>query len=78
MENMTATVETAKMTEAEEMAAEEAGIEEAQAVKFATGVAVSKTKVARIPNPVIKPLAPTAISIQDPNKPQKAQTAPPL
>ena len=45
------------------MAAEGAAIVEAEAVKIAAGAAISKTKVARIPNPAIRPLAPTAISV---------------
>ena len=40
-----------------------AAIVEAEAVKIAAGATVSKTKVARIPNPAIRPLAPTATSV---------------
>ena len=53
----------AATVEAAEMAAEGAAIVEAGAVKIAAGAAVSKIKVARIPNPAIRPLAPTAISV---------------
>ena len=62
---MAATVEAAKTTEVAKMveaakAAEWAAIVEAEAVKSAAGAVVSKTKVVRIPNPAIRPLAPTA------------------
>ena len=63
IENMAATTETVKMVEAAEMAAEGAGIVEAEAVKLAAGAVVSKQKTARIPNPAIRPLVPTAISV---------------
>ena len=52
----------AETAEAAEMATEEAAIVEAEAVKIAAEAAVSKIKVARISNPAIRPLAPTAIS----------------
>ena len=42
---------------------EGAAIVEAEAVKIAAGAAVSKIKVARIPNSAIRPLALTAISV---------------
>ena len=57
MENMVATAEAA------EMAAKGAAIVEAEAIKIAAGAAVSKIKVARIPNPAIRPLGPTAIYV---------------
>ena len=69
MENMATTAEVAKRAEAVEraeaakMAAEGVAIVEAEAVKNAAGAAVSKRKVARIPNPAIRPLALTAISV---------------
>ena len=69
---MAATAEAAKM------AAEGATIGQAEAVKIAAGAAVSKKQVARVPNPAIRPLAPTAISILDPIKPRNAQIARPL
>ena len=64
MENIVATVEAAEMAEVAEMAeaakaAEWAAIVEAEAVKTAAGAAVSKRKVAKIPNPAIRPLVPT-------------------
>ena len=40
-----------------------AAIVEAEAVKIARGATVSKIKIARIPNPAIRPLAPTATSV---------------
>ena len=46
--------------------------------KTRSGVAVSKRKVAKIPNPAIRSLAPTAISVEDSTKPRNAQTAPSL
>ena len=55
------------------MAAEGAAIVKAGAVKIAAGAAVSRRKVARTPNPAIRPLAPTAISVYDPTKPWNAQ-----
>ena len=58
---MAATAEAAKMAEAAEMA-EGAAIVEADEVRIAAGAAVSKIKVARIPNPAIPPLASTVIS----------------
>ena len=66
---MATTAEVAKRAEAVEraevakMAAEGVAIVEAEAVKIAAGAAVSKRKVARIPNPAIRPLAMTAISV---------------
>ena len=63
MENIAATAEAAKITEAAEMAAEGAAIVEAEGVKIEAGAAVSKIKAARIPIPTIRPLAPTAISV---------------
>ena len=45
------------------MAAEGVAIVEAEAVKIAAGAAISKIKVARIPNPAIRSLALTAISV---------------
>ena len=63
MENMAATAEVAKMVEEAEMAVEGAAIVEAEAVKIAAGAAVSKIKVARIPNPAVRPFAPTIISV---------------
>ena len=78
MENIAATAETAKMEEAAEMAPDGAAIVEAEAVKFAAGAAVNKRKVARIPNPAIRPLAPTATSVKNSTKPRNDQTAPPL
>ena len=50
------------MSATAEMAAEGAAIVELEAVKIAAGMAEGKIKVARIPNPAIRPLAPTAIS----------------
>ena len=50
------------MAEAAEMA-DGAAIMEAEAVENAAGAAVSKRKVARIPNPATRPLTPTAISV---------------
>ena len=46
-----------------ETAAEWAAIVETEAVKITTGEAVSRKKVARIPNPALRPLVPTATSI---------------
>ena len=43
-------------------AAEGTAMVEAEVVKIAAGAAVSKIKVAKITNPAIRPLAPTAIS----------------
>ena len=68
MENMTPTAEAAETVEVAEMAeaakaAEWAAIVEAEAVKIAAGGAVSRRKVARIPNPATRPLAPTASSV---------------
>ena len=66
---MVVTAEAAEMAEAAEtaeeaeLAVEWAAIVEAEAVKTAPGAAVSKIKVARIPDPAIRPLAPTAISV---------------
>ena len=60
---MAATGEAAKIAEAAEIAAAGAAIVEAEAVKIAAGAAVSEGKVARIPNPAIRPLAPTAVSV---------------
>ena len=60
---MAETAETAEMTEATEMAAEGAAIVQAEELNIAAGAVVSKRKVARIPNPAIRPLAPTAISV---------------
>ena len=60
---MAATVEAAEITEAAEMAAERAATVESEAVKTAAAAVLSKRKVARIPNPAIGPLAPTAICI---------------
>ena len=57
MENMAATAEAA------EMAAEGAAIVEAEAVRITAGEAVSRRKVARIPNPAIRPLPPNATSV---------------
>ena len=62
---MAATAEAAKTVGVAEMlkaakAAEWVAIMEAEAVKNAAGAAVGKIKVARILNPVIIPLAPTA------------------
>ena len=56
MENMVVPAEAAKIAEA-------AAIVEAEVVKSAAGAAASKIKVARVPNPAIRPLAPTAISV---------------
>ena len=53
---MAATAEAAEL-------AEGAAIVEAEAVKIEAWAAVSKTKVVRIPNPAIRPLAPTVISV---------------
>ena len=60
---MAATVEAAEMAEAAQMATKGVAIVEAEAVKIAAGAAVSKTKEVRIPNPAIRPLGPTAISV---------------
>ena len=60
---MAATAEAVEMAEEEEMAAEGVAIVEAEAVINTAGAGVSKIKVARIPNPAIRPLAPTAISV---------------
>ena len=59
---MAATAEVAEMAEAAK-AAEWAAIVEAKAVKIAAGEAVSRRKVAWIPNPAIRPLAPTETSV---------------
>ena len=63
MENVAATAEAVEMAEAAEMVAEEVAIVKAEAVKIAAGAAASKIKVARISNPAIRSLAPTAISV---------------
>ena len=55
----TKTAEVAEMAEAEK-AAEWAATMEAEAIKISTGAAASKRKVARIPNPAIRPLTSTA------------------
>ena len=55
--------EAAKMAEKAQMAMEWAAIVDAEAVRTATGAAVSKIKVTGIPNPAIIPLASTAISV---------------
>ena len=60
---MAATAEAMEMTEEAEMAAEVAEIMEAEAVKIAARVEVSKRRVARILNPAIIPLAPTTIPV---------------
>ena len=62
-EHMAATAEVVEMMEEAEMAAEGAEIVEAEAVKIAARVEVSKRRVARILNPAIIPLAPTIISV---------------
>ena len=74
-----ATAEAAKMAEAAEMTeaavmAGGAAIVEAEAVNIAAGADVSKIKTGRIPNPEMRPLTPTSISIQNPTKPRNAQT----
>ena len=80
MENMAATAEAeemaekADMAEKREMVVERAAIVEAEAVKIGAVAAISKIKVARIPNPAIRPLAPSTISVMDPIKPRNAQT----
>ena len=74
---MAATAEAAEMAEAAEIV-EGAAIVEAEAVKLAAGAEVSKIKVARIPNPSIRSLAPIDIRGLNPAKPRNAQTAPPL
>ena len=51
------------MAEKAQMAAEGAAFVNAEAVKIAAEAAVSKRKVAKIPNPAIRPLAPTALSV---------------
>ena len=56
------TAGVAKMAKAAK-AAEWAAIVEAEAVKIRAGEAVSRRKVARIPNPVIRPLPPNATSV---------------
>ena len=53
----------AATAEAADMSAEGAAIMEAEAVKIAVGAVVSKRKVARVPNPAIRPLGPTAVSV---------------
>ena len=63
MDNMAATAETAEMANGAEIAAEEAAVVKAETVKIAAGVVVNKRKVARIPNPAIRPLGPTTISV---------------
>ena len=68
IENMTATAKAAETAEMVEMAeaataAEWAAIVEAETVKIAARKAVSRRKVAWIPNPAIRPLAPTATSV---------------
>ena len=50
---MVATAKEAEMAEATEAGAEMAAIMEAEAVKIAAGMAVSKRKIARILNPAI-------------------------
>ena len=65
---MAATMEAAETAEVAEMAegakaAEWAAIVEAEAVKLAAGQAVRRRKIARIPNPAIRLLAPTATSV---------------
>ena len=57
-----ATVEVAEMAEAAK-AAEWTAIVETEAVKITAGEAVSGRKVARIPNPAIRPLHPNATSV---------------
>ena len=54
---------TAATAEAAEMAAEGAATVEAEAVKITAGETVSRRKVARIPNPAIRPLPPNATSV---------------
>ena len=51
------------MAEEAQMTAKGAAIVAAEAIKIAAGAAVSKIKVARIPNPAIRPLGPTAIYV---------------
>ena len=58
--------------------AERAAIVEAEAVKITAREAVSRRKVARIPNPAIRSLFPPATSVYNPTKPRNAQTALPL
>ena len=52
-----------EMAGAAEMTTERAAIVEVEAVKTTAGAAVSKRKVARIPSPAIRPLAPTVVSV---------------
>ena len=80
---MAATAEAAETAEVADMAetakaAEWAAIVEAEAVKIAAGAAVSRRKVARIPNTAIKPLASTSTSVLNATKPRNAQNALPL
>ena len=62
MGNTAETAEVAEMIETAK-AAEWAATAEAEAVKITAGEAVSRKKVARIPNPAIRPLPPTTTSV---------------